>query len=181
MHSIHEEWRAVKGWDCYEVSSCGNVRNAATGRHLAMRPTPKGYLRVGLCKKRKQVWRRVHRLVAEAFLGPPAPGEQVDHIDGNKQNNSAANLEWVTGEENLRRYWGEHSASEEQVRVAVALVHGGWSVERAAKRVGRTRYWLRDVCRGKTFKHLNLRLPNLRERSAGTPKHDHKSDWTYEF
>ncbi len=46
----------------------------------------------------------VHRLVCEAFWGPPpAPGLQVDHIDGTESNNHFRNLEWVTGAENTKR------------------------------------------------------------------------------
>lgn len=45
----------------------------------------------------------MHKLVAEVFLGSRPPGMQVDHIDGNKRNNAASNLEYVTGKESMRR------------------------------------------------------------------------------
>ena len=44
----------------------------------------------------------VHRLVANTFLGNAPCGHEVNHKDGNKQNNSVENLEWVTKSENQR-------------------------------------------------------------------------------
>ena len=45
----------------------------------------------------------VHRMVAEVFLGPCPDGYEVDHIDGNKQNNNLSNLQYLTKEENIRK------------------------------------------------------------------------------
>lgn len=55
-----------------------------------------------LRRDNKQVPQRVHRLVAEAFLGGPHPELDVNHIDGDKTNNCIENLEWCTREENVR-------------------------------------------------------------------------------
>ena len=47
----------------------------------------------------------VHRLVASTFIPNPNNLPEIDHIDGNKLNNSINNLEWVTSKENLKRAW----------------------------------------------------------------------------
>jgi hypothetical protein len=47
----------------------------------------------------------VHRIVADAFLGPCPAGYQVDHVNGHKADNRAANLEYVTPSENTKRAW----------------------------------------------------------------------------
>jgi hypothetical protein len=98
-------WKKVEGWRRYSVSDSGSVRNDLTGRIL--KPAYRsGYLYVVLCgdggKRHKSA--AVHRLVALAFLGPPnRPTEEVNHINGLKSDNAAANLEWVTRSENLRK------------------------------------------------------------------------------
>ena len=57
-----------------------------------------GYLTVGI--NRKQY--KIHRLVATIFIPNPENKEQVNHIDGNKANNSVSNLEWSTRNENIK-------------------------------------------------------------------------------
>lgn len=59
-----------------------------------------GYLCVNLYYKKKLHRKYIHRLVAEAFIPNPNSLPQVNHIDGNKKNNSVENLEWVTEKEN---------------------------------------------------------------------------------
>lgn len=61
--------------------------------------TTQGYLAVDLPSGKSQ---RVHRLVAKEFIPNPKNVEEVNHKDGNKQNNHATNLEWVTPKENTQ-------------------------------------------------------------------------------
>lgn len=96
------EWKGVPSLDNkYEVSSSGEVRNAKTKRVLHQYINRFGYKTMTvdpLPGVQKSV--RVHRLVAEVFIGPCPAGMVVNHKDGNKQNNQAENLEYVTSTEN---------------------------------------------------------------------------------
>jgi len=79
-----------------------NWRNA--GKRAILKPATdkKGYKRVGLFVDGRLVTRKVHRLIAEAFIPNAHDKPQVNHIDGDKANNRVGNLEWVTQSENKK-------------------------------------------------------------------------------
>lgn len=99
-----EEWKDVniKGFENkYIVSNNGTVK-IKNGKILNSTLDSKGYLKVSLWKNNKSTTAKVHRLVALAFIFNDDPlKNQVNHIDGNKLNNSIDNLEWVTCKENI--------------------------------------------------------------------------------
>lgn len=80
----------------YIITEQGEVINKKSGRKVKPQPNGKGYLRVSIAGKLQFV----HRLVAEKYVPNPKNKPQVNHKDGNKLNNSAENLEWVTNMEN---------------------------------------------------------------------------------
>ena len=89
-----EIWKSIEEYDGrYAVSTWGRIK----GINGIMKPytSQKGYLKIGLFKNGKSKKFRVHRLVATAFLPNPDNLPDVHHKDGNKQNNSVTNLEWV--------------------------------------------------------------------------------------
>ncbi len=107
------EWRQVKGYEgIYEISENGEVKSVSrkvpnkgtemTVAEKILKPMVDdwGYKKVTLHKDGKPNQKFVHRLLAEVFV-PPYCGEQVNHIDGDKSNNSISNLEWCTGSENM--------------------------------------------------------------------------------
>lgn len=106
---MSEEWRAVQGWSAYEVSSMGRVRRvgaakgATVGAVLATEVNGGGYHRVSLSQPGRPGRRvLVHRLVAHAFLGQRPDSLDAHHEDGDKDNNAASNLRYVTRSENLK-------------------------------------------------------------------------------
>ena len=87
--------------DVYEVSDEGDVRNKETGKVLKSWDK-NGYKRARLCKDKVARSIGIHRLVMMSFCPVDNMDElEVDHIDGNKSNNTISNLRWVTHEENL--------------------------------------------------------------------------------
>ena len=85
----------------YEVSSDGYiVSNVGTRKRLVGKVGDNGYNMVVLTVNGKKLYPMVHRLVAKAFIPNPKNLREVNHIDGNKLNNAASNLEWVTTREN---------------------------------------------------------------------------------
>lgn len=111
---MEEIWRDVEGYKgYYQVSNLGNVlsleRTITTKRGYefkckakTLQPTKaRGYQTLRLRKNQKYKSFLVHRLVAIAFLPNPEGKKEVNHIDGNKENNRLDNLEWATHQENL--------------------------------------------------------------------------------
>lgn len=93
-----EVWRRVEDTQ-YEVSDNGRFRRIGQ-RRLINGSLHDGYIYVNLIINGRGILRSVHRLVAQAFVPNPEDKELVDHIDGNRTNNNASNLRWVTAEEN---------------------------------------------------------------------------------
>jgi len=106
-----EKWKNITGYNNYYVSTEGRVKskndkgNWGNERILKIIERKSGYCVVNLYsysdgnKKMKQC--RVHKLVAKAFIPNPKNKPLINHIDGDKTNNSVNNLEWVTHSENM--------------------------------------------------------------------------------
>lgn len=94
-----EKWLPIKDHPNYEVNNHGQVRNKRTDKILKPQLNREGgYLRVSIEGTRYYV----HRLVADAFFDGEHSKIDVNHIDGNHQNNDLTNLEWCSRKENLQ-------------------------------------------------------------------------------
>ena len=97
---MNEQWKVIESHKNYAVSNKGNVKNLKFNRLLKTFTGKEGYLLVNLWDNGKMSQKKVHRLVLMAFV-PNLDGKpQVNHKDGNKQNNTVENLEWCTNSEN---------------------------------------------------------------------------------
>jgi hypothetical protein len=115
-----EIWKDVSGYEgLYQVSNLGRVKSVPRcdkvtytsgtvwyrnrkGRIIHQNNHLNGYKLVNLCKDGTSKTYFVHRLVANAFLPNPSSLPQVNHKDGDKDNNSIENLEWCTCKENVK-------------------------------------------------------------------------------
>lgn len=95
--------KRIRGYMGYIIADTGEITR--NGKAIAQTANSRGYDKVTIYDatgKRKRV--AVHRLVALAFVPNPHGLPVVNHIDGDKHNNRADNLEWVTHSENSRKY-----------------------------------------------------------------------------
>lgn len=99
-----EVWKDVIGWeDIYEISNIGRIRIKDTGKIKKDHIKPNsGYHQINLEKGNIRKTISIHRLVAETFIPNPNNLSDVNHIDGDKNNNTITNLEWLSHADNIR-------------------------------------------------------------------------------
>ena len=171
---MKEEWRTIKGTnDKYSVSNLGNVKR--NEHYTIVSPTSQhpngakmfyeekevkgyidkeGYRIVYLQAPNKKITKKVHRLVAEAFIPNPNNLSQVNHKDENRLNNSVQNLEWCDA-----KYNANHGTRKDKlkkisgIRVAQYDLSGNlikiWdSISQASQYFGtKTTAGIRRVCK----------------------------------
>lgn len=126
-----EVWANITGWDNYQVSTHGRVRNVATGRVLKLSFNNRGYYKVSLTREGKPRTFMVHRLVADAFLANPEGHPYVDHKDRDQTNNHLGNLRRCSASQNV---WNSKKATKKPTSssykgVHFDVSHGAWCVQ----------------------------------------------------
>lgn len=180
---MREQWKDVVGYEgLYQVSTRGRVRSVdrvvkdrfigsertrlVKGRVLSQCETDR-YPFVQLSRGGTSSIGRVHRLVCEAFHGPPADGSMhAAHIDGNPSNNQPSNLRWATPAENYQdkvehgtacigESHGRSKLTENCVHIIRAMARSGeYTHQKMASMFGVSRSHIGDVVSGKRWKHL---------------------------
>ena len=127
--SIKPKWKDIVGYENeYQINQFGEIRTLKDSPKLKKYDVLKpqiskrnGYVYQMLYKKGKEKLLRVHRLVAMAFLPNPNNLPQVNHKDGNKQNNSVDNLEWCEQSDNMKHAYknGLQIPSENQRKAII--------------------------------------------------------------
>lgn len=116
-----EIWKDIDGFEgLYQISNCGRVKSlhyygGNRKKMLKLQHDKDGYLVVGLRNGAIQVNRKVHRLVALAFIPNTDNLPQINHKDEDKENNRVENLEWCTNKYNVN--YGNHSLHASQAQM----------------------------------------------------------------
>ena len=169
----NEVWLDIKDYEgYYQVSNLGRIRSLdreikhsknhtrfIKGKILSLRENKSraGYLEVSLHKNKKEKRFRVHRLVAEAFLNNENNFPQVNHIDGDKSNNTIWNLEWVTDLQNKKHAWENGLYSSNHRKREIECIETGKiyeSVQKASELIPCDRKYL--------FKHLKGEVKSVK-------------------
>lgn len=132
MYSVD---RIVVGKDGLEYPRKGKIIKAIPNKQT-------GYYQVSLWKNNKGTWHYIHRLLAQHFIPNPLNKPEINHKDGDRQNNNLNNLEWVTSKEN----------SQHAIQTGLTTY---------TNRLTRDEFitCLQDVIAGESYKSLSKRVP----------------------
>lgn len=115
-----EKWLKFPDYPDYEISNLGRVKsfknhggpgvkNSDGSKILKSSPNSKGYLVNGFVKDGRRKTRTLHTVVASLFHGPCPKGFECSHLDGNRQNCKASNLQWEPHRSNMYRQVGHET------------------------------------------------------------------------
>lgn len=178
---MEEVWKDIEGWEGqYQISNLGRVKSLpkklyrGMTKERIMKPNNNGgdYLIVGFRNGNSRKSYLVHRLVAKAFITNHENKEEVNHIDGNKQNNTYTNLEWVTRQENIDHSWETGLVDPKKAGGTVAVdqftedgtyIATYYSMTEASKCTRAHQTEISDCCNGKNIQSGGYRW----RRSSG--------------
>ena len=149
----HEIWMPIPGYS-YEISNIGRVKSLPNAKRKSTKilspPLDRdGYRTIILCKDGAHRRHKVHHLVATAFIRARMDGEEIDHINGNRQDNRVENLRWVLRKTNMRTESTRASMSAAKTKQSVVCVETGEVFESAydaSRKTGLSRCQIRMAC-----------------------------------
>ena len=157
-----EDWREIKGYPGYEVSSLGRVRSHKGRTLRVMRPgtTLSGYRTITLRRDNQTYVFSLHRVVAQAFHLNPENLPVVRHLDNNKNNNHKDNLCWGTQSQNIqqshdegRQTWSPPKSITWCVVSPEGVIHTTDNLTEFSKQQNLDKSSLTKVARGHRPKH----------------------------
>jgi hypothetical protein len=161
-----ENWKDIKDLEgYYQISDLGNVRSVkriVIGRNypqFVLNPQISygGYLSVQLRKDKKKYIYYIHRLVALHFCDGYFEGAHINHIDENKLNNTALNLEWCTISQNKKHSPTINCSrkySESQIKEIRSLKENGMSIYAISKKYNDNSGTISNIINRKTYKNI---------------------------
>ena len=167
-----EIWKDVVGYEgWYSVSNMGRVRRDKVYQYSRAGKIIKHnraslYPAVSLSKNNKVTTKRVHAIVARAFLGERSEGMEVNHIDSKKRNPELSNLEYVTKSENAihafqngtRAIGSKHCQSKllekDIIKIRKLYVPYKNSQYKLAKQFNISRGSISSILSGRTWRHI---------------------------
>lgn len=190
---MEELWKDIPGFKgYYQASNLGRVRSLdryvrgkhpdsqvlRKGRILSPKVTNKGYLETTLMVEGKCYYKRIHQLIALAFLPNPNDYPHINHINENKQDNRVENLEWCTPKQNTEAYH-ESRVTLYQYSLDGKLIKVWNSITKAAESINGDKGGIHHCCVGhlsngnskKTYlgyiwSYTALSIPELQKRAC---------------
>jgi hypothetical protein len=164
-----EKFRIIIGYNNYQIGNYGSVYNTKFGRWKIVTPVDcGGYLAVRLYKNGKRKKLLVHRLVAENWIPNPLNKEYVNHRWGNKKDNRAIALNWMTPSENCQDMWDNALAIPNRgIKCYIAKLNdkkvidartrystGNYTIKQLADKNGVHKSTMSDALKRRTWKHI---------------------------
>lgn len=159
----------IEGYEgLYKITTDGRVYSARKKNWL-LPSYSHGYMIVNLWKDKKSIPKKVHRLVAEAFIPNPYNKPQVNHLDERRDNNRVENLEWATAEENIN--WGTRTERETKTKRAKAK-----SILQLTKSGELVKEW---ECASEAHRELGFNIGHILQCCKGKIKSYKNYIWRY--
>lgn len=162
-HTNGEMWHNILGFEGYWINKKGEILGRS-GKIRKPNANMQGYMYVNLQHSEKTEVVYIHRLVAKYFVYNKDNKPEVNHIDGNKENNSFDNLEWVTRQENIRHAFEtglmtsfkgeENNFSKLKNEEVIDIYNSSLSGVELAKKYNVSKSCIGNIRNGKTWIHL---------------------------